>query len=933
MIGTRIGRYEITERLGQGGMGEVYLAIDRTLDRRVAIKLLPGGLHLDAAARARFEREARATSALSHPNICVIHDFGEHEGRLYLVMEHLEGETLAERLRRGPIDPGETIRLAVQVADALAAAHAARIVHRDIKPANLLITTRGDVKILDFGLAKRPADVVNPDSPTVTGKGPPAAFDVTEPGTTLGTVHYMSPEQALGQAVDPRSDVFSVGIVLYEMLTGARPFTGATHAAIWNEILNRTPARPDEVLTSVPGPLADVVMTCLEKDREARPASATDLLAALHALAETPATTMPMRSGPTATPSPAGPTGGARRRTTPLAVAGALAVLVVLVVLVGIGVRLFGGGGDAGRTETPTLAVLPFEDLSPDSTDAYFSVGMYEDVLTRLGAIAALRVISKRSAMTAQRRADDARSIGRRLGVRYVVEGAVRRQGDEVRITARLIDSETDQGLWSESYDRHVEDVFAVQAEIAQAIASALEARITPEEADRMAVVPTAATSVYDRYLRARRVVNAWPDFDALEDAIALIREAVRTDPDFVEGWALLAVGLSDEVALYRGLEGREADADSALAAADAALGRARELDPGNLEVLRAEGYYHVVVTKDAVQAVRAFDQAMTLAPNDAVTLSYLALLYLDLEQPERAVGVLERAFAIDPANYRVISGLTYGYEMTERFADMVPFLERLSDMDPTATHHLVEARYYAFLADGSRASFDAFEHAVNTIDRGPGCNVRKVQDYEMIVAMFEDDFDGYADAWAGRWDRHHAGHGDWSCPAQINDEANHAHLLIAEGHPGEAAAIIDGALRSTTRPYSERVICIFDKATFRPKLTYMTGDSALARRELEEAIPSIMSNRTFPRGAVEKVVLVQSADMVAPDLVYDLYRRVTEQPISLINLPTVCANPWVYANLIRDPRFQADVRADGRFVAFLEHHGLIGPEGAPAGG
>ena len=271
-----------------------------------------------------------------------------------------------------------------------------------------------------------------------------------------------------------------------------------------------------------------------------------------------------------------------------------------------------------------------------------------------------------------------------------------------------------------------------------------------------------------------------------------------------------------------------------------------------------------------------------------------------------------------------IIYGLIFMYEIRHRYADMAPFLEKLLALEPEKTHYGVQAKYYRFLAEGSLESFHAFEEAVRNVSRTDQCDVRSVQNFEMIVAMVNDDFDTYAQDWAGKWARHYAGHGDWACPMVINDEANQAHLLMERGRTGEAQTIIDKAKTATTRPYTEMSMCIFDRAAFYPKLEFMSGDKEQALHSLETAVPGVLTNDAFPRGAVERSVLLETADLVAPDRVYDLYRDIVEDPVSLVSMETVCANPWIFPNLLRDPRFIQEVRQDGRFVEFLEHYGII---------
>ena len=919
MIGRIVSHYRITEELGAGGMGVVYRAIDTALDRPVALKFLPEGVFGDPQARARFQREARAASALNHPNICVIHELGESDGHPFIAMECLEGRTLADRLRGGRLPVDEVLHLGVQIADAFVAAHEKSIVHRDIKPANIFITGRGDVKILDFGLAKRGGEAAPVDSISPTA----VRGDLTTAGATLGTVAYMSPEQALGKPLDHRTDLFSLGVVLYETVTGVRPFQGETSAGVWNEILNAAPVPPDRLNPELPLGLAAIIRRCLEKDPAVRYGSAGDLRADLERVRRDRTSTVSMALPPSSAGSPSESRPRSRRRRTEW-------ILVPIAVLV-LGITtalLLRGAEHRGATDARTIAVLPFENLSPDEADAFLAAGVHEDVLTLLAGFHDLTVISRTSVLRF-RDGGDVREIGRRLGARYVVEGSVRRWENEVRVTAQLVDAATDRSVWSESYDRELEGVLTLQAEIAAKIAGALHARITPEERRRLAAAPTTDTGAYEEYLKARAIMNSSQmSYDKLSEAVDRLQRALQADPGFAEGWALLCEALIDRVDRLRAFDGREADAEAASHEAESALAKAKELDPRGPATLRVEGYLEKTLHGDTARALEALDRALAAYPNDAATLLFQATLFAETGQLNRAVANLERAYALDGANAMVTYALTFAYEVSRRYADMVPFLERLLELEPEKTHFAVQAEYYRFLAEGSLASFRRFEQAVKSVRRTEKCDTRSVQNNEMVVAMVNDEFATYRRNWLGKWDRHYAGHGNWACPGIVNDEANQAHLLLLRGERGEAEKILERARESTTRPYTEMSMCIFDRAAYEPKIRYLSGDSLGARSEFDEAVPRILANRVFPRGAVEKSVLLQTADLVAPGRVYEIYRKVVADPVSIVGMETVCANPWTYPNLLKDPRFIEEVRRDGRFVEFLVHYGLISKAG-----
>jgi len=913
MIGSKISHYEIIGTLGAGGMGVVYKARDTTLGREVALKFLPKDSFDDAAARSRFQREARAASALNHPNICTIHELGEHEGQLYIAMECLGGQPLSERLQGSPVATDELLHLAIQLADALDAAHAKGIIHRDLKPGNIFITNRGEAKILDFGLAKvgEPADPSDTAAPTRT------ADDLTAAGSTMGTAPYMSPEQALARNIDHRSDLFSLGVVMYEMATGARPFNGHSSVEIWNEILNAEAVAPAELNSDIPAGLSGAITRCLEKDPELRFQSARDLLSELKPLQRDAASGVVSNAGAVRGNAGTAPTGMKKWWV-------AAAVAAVLIVG-GVAFLVFRSETTVANGGEITIAVLPFENLSADEEDAFFARGVHEDVMTRLAGLRDLKVISRTSVMNYGGGELDLREIGERLGARYIVEGSVRRAGEEVRVSAQLVDATTDQMLWSENYDRKLLDVFVLQSAIAQEIAGTLQARISPEERAQLDTVPTVVIAAYDDYIKARALLGSFfLRYEQIEQAIELLRGATAADPDFADGWALLSRASSEQVKKLREFDDRDSEVEQATIDAETALAVAQRLNPNGVATFKAEGRFYQEVTRDSVNAMRSLDKALAAVPNDSETLLYQSMVYLQLQQMEPALDNLERAYAIDSGNGLVAYALGFAYELSGRYAELAAFYERLLEREPDRTHLGVQAKYYRFLADGRLESFQAYETALATVRRTDECDPRTIQNNEMVIAMFNDEFDSYSKAWAGKWDRHHAGHGNWACPAQINDEANHANLLLKNGNVEQARAIIATARESTDRPYTEMSMCIFDRSAYLPKLEYMSGDPALARREFDDALVKILKNDTFPRGAVEKSVLLETADMVAPDRVYSVYREIVDDPISMVSLETVCANPWTYPNLVADPQFIAEIRDDGRFVDFLEHYGLI---------
>jgi len=479
-------------------MGVVYEAEDTRLGRKVALKFLPPEMAQDTQLIERFQREARAASALNHPNICTIHSIEQFERAHFLVMELLEGQTLAHMMGRQPFQLERLLPLAIQIADALESAHSKGIVHRDIKPANLWVTERGQIKILDFGLAKiektQALDVVKAVSQMETMAG-----ELTSPGSTMGTVSYMSPEQARGQLVDSRTDLFSVGTVLYQMATGVLPFTGDTSAVVFDSILNREPKPVEQVNPSIAPEFSRLLSKLLEKDRTLRCQSATELKTDLHRLKRD------LDSG--------------SKRAAELTDT---------------------KSGGAAKPATKSVAVLYFENLSGAKEDEYLRDGITEDIITELSKIRGLNTFSRPTVLAYRDKQVTPTQIGQQLKAAYVLTGTLRRSGPRLRITTQLVDTATDFPLWSERYDREMKDVFEVQDEIAQKIAEALRVTLSPQELEALAVKPTENLQAYDLFLRGKRYARRQTRQD-LEFALQMFESAVAMDPSFALAYAACA--------------------------------------------------------------------------------------------------------------------------------------------------------------------------------------------------------------------------------------------------------------------------------------------------------------------------------------------------------------------------------------------------------
>ena len=553
MLGRTISHYHITSQLGEGGMGVVYEAEDTNLGRHVALKFLTPAMAGDESLLQRFQREARAASSLNHPNICTIHGIEQFESEHFIVMELLDGESLADRIRRGPLDIDSALKLGVQIVDALESAHSKGIVHRDLKPANIFVTSRGQAKILDFGLAKmdRLAMSGKADSELPTAVRPK---DLTEAGSTLGTVSYMSPEQARGQVTDARTDLFSFGTVLYQMATAILPFQGDTSAVVFEAILNRDPAPVNQLNTSLPPELSRIIGQALEKDRDLRYQSATDLKTALKRLKRD------LDSGRHTADS-----SGMRRAASTL--------------------------------QDHSIAVLYFENLSGMKEDEYLRDGITEDITTELSKIKGLKTFSRAMVLAYRDKSVTAGQVGKELGASYVLVGSLRRAGARLRINAQLVDAATDFPLWSERYDREMKDVFEVQDEIAQKIAAALRITLSPQEQRALSAKPTENMQAYDLYLRGRNYARRVGRQDLLF-ALQMYENAVALDPEF----ALAHAGLANVCAqYYYHFERQQQWLDRAIAATQKASATghdAPEIQLAEAWVIFAKGRYDEAADK-----------------------------------------------------------------------------------------------------------------------------------------------------------------------------------------------------------------------------------------------------------------------------------------------------------------------------------------------
>jgi serine/threonine protein kinase/tetratricopeptide (TPR) repeat protein len=658
-VGQTVSHYRILRKIGGGGMGVVFEAEDLKLGRHVALKFLPEELANDPQSLERFRREARAASALNHPNICTIHEIDEADGRTFIAMELLEGQTLRHMIAGKLPETESVLDLGIQIADALDAAHSKGIVHRDIKPANVFVTARGQAKVLDFGLAKvAPKGAGLSASASTIGSG---EEHLTSPGSTLGTVAYMSPEQVRGKDLDSRTDLFSFGAMLYEMCTGVLPFRGDTSGIIFESILSKTPVPIMRLNPDTPPKLEEIISKCLDKNRNLRYQHAadirTDLLRLKRDTESGRAAVIPVASS---------------RRSRRITLIGAIACMLVIAI-VAVAAFYF---ASSSRARINSVAVLPFSNASGDPGTEYLSDGITEGIIDRLSGLPNLKVISRTSAFRYKRRDIDPQKVAKELGVETLVTGRVIQRGDDLSVSAELVDAREDKQLWGEQYSRKMADAASVQQEIATAIFGNLRVRLTSEEKNRFSKPGAANPEAYQLYLKGRYHANQATAAE-LQKSIEYFRQAIEQDPSYAAAYAAMADAYSALGGGWMYLPPTDS-----LPKAKAAAMKALEIDDTLAEAHVALGYA-AFFDWDWPTTEREFKRAIELNPNSALSHARYAECLKTRLRFNESIAEAQRAQELDPLSPDIAYQLGNVHFMTGQYDESIVQFQKALDLNP----------------------------------------------------------------------------------------------------------------------------------------------------------------------------------------------------------------------------------------------------------